>query len=118
MNLRELTNKYGRNVGLNITAVGVYAAQLLVALRHLKRHRVLHADIKPDNILVNARRSKVKICDFGSAMFAGENERTPYLVSRFYRAPEVILGLPYGEPGSQGGVEWRGREGGGGGAVE
>lgn len=61
MNLRELTNKYGRNVGLNITAVGVYAAQLLIALRHLKRCRVLHADIKPDNILVNARRSKVKV---------------------------------------------------------
>ena len=40
---------------------------------------------------------KPKICDFGSAMFAGENERTPYLVSRFYRAPEVILGLAYGE---------------------
>jgi serine/threonine protein kinase len=98
MNLRELTNKYGRGVGLNITAVGVYAAQLLVALRHLKRCRVLHADIKPDNILVNARRSKVKICDFGSAMFAGENERTPYLVSRFYRAPEVILGLAYDFP--------------------
>ncbi|KAI8468803.1 MAG: kinase-like protein [Monoraphidium minutum] len=98
MNLRELTNKYGRGVGLNATAVGVYAAQLLVALRHLKRCRVLHADIKPDNILVNARRSKVKICDFGSAMFAGENERTPYLVSRFYRAPEVILGLAYDYP--------------------
>lgn len=30
-------------------------------------------------------------------MFAGENERTPYLVSRFYRAPEVVLGLAYGD---------------------
>jgi hypothetical protein len=30
-------------------------------------------------------------------MLAGENERTPYLVSRFYRSPEVILGLAYGE---------------------
>lgn len=53
MNLRELTLKYGRNVGLNIMAVGVYAAQLLVALRHLQQCGVLHADIKPDNILVN-----------------------------------------------------------------
>eukprot|EP00878_Enallax_costatus_P015461 GHUV01016195.1.p1 GENE.GHUV01016195.1~~GHUV01016195.1.p1 ORF type:complete len:117 (+),score=17.36 GHUV01016195.1:1180-1530(+) len=53
MNLRELTLKYGRNVGLNITAVAIYAAQLLVALRHLQQCRVLHADIKPDNILVN-----------------------------------------------------------------
>jgi hypothetical protein len=38
-------------------------------------------------------------------MFAGENERTPYLVSRFYRAPEVILGLAYGES-DMGGVGW------------
>lgn len=38
----------------------------------------------------------VKLCDFGSAMFTGDNETTPYLVSRFYRAPEVILGLKYG----------------------
>lgn len=30
-------------------------------------------------------------------MLAGENEVTPYLVSRFYRAPEVILGMKYGE---------------------
>lgn len=29
-------------------------------------------------------------------MFAGDNSVTPYLVSRFYRPPEVILGLPYG----------------------
>jgi serine/threonine protein kinase len=97
MNLRELTNKYGRNVGLNISAVGIYASQLLLALRHLRKCNVLHSDIKPDNILVNARRTKVKVCDFGSAMMAGDNEITPYLVSRFYRAPEVILGLKYGE---------------------
>jgi hypothetical protein len=55
MNLRELTLKYGRNVGLNITAVAVYAGQMLVALRHLQQCGVLHADIKPDNILVNVR---------------------------------------------------------------
>ena len=43
-------------------------------------------------------KCQVKICDFGSAMLMGEgNDVTPYLVSRFYRAPEVILGLKYGE---------------------
>lgn len=31
----------------------------------------------------------LKLCDFGNAMFAGKNEITPYLVSRFYRAPEI-----------------------------
>jgi serine/threonine-protein kinase PRP4 len=70
--------------------------QLLMALYHLSNCGVLHADIKPDNILVNASHNSVKLCDFGSAMFAGDNEITPYLVSRFYRPPEVILGLPYG----------------------
>lgn len=38
---------------------------------------------------VNDSMNVLKLCDFGSAMFAGENEITPYLVSRFYRAPEI-----------------------------
>jgi serine/threonine-protein kinase PRP4 len=40
----------------------------------------------------------IQVCDFGSAMFAGQNEITPYLVSRFYRPPEVVLGLEYSFP--------------------
>jgi serine/threonine-protein kinase PRP4 len=98
MNLREVIKKFGRNVGINIKAVQSYATQLLIALRHLKNNGVVHADIKPDNILVNKGHSVLKMCDFGSAMFDGDNELTPYLVSRFYRAPEVILGLPYSHP--------------------
>lgn len=37
----------------------------------------------------------LKICDLGSASDASDNEITPYLVSRFYRAPEIILGMQY-----------------------
>ena len=37
----------------------------------------------------------VKICDLGSASKTDECEITPYLVSRFYRAPEIILGHKY-----------------------
>jgi serine/threonine-protein kinase PRP4 len=37
----------------------------------------------------------LKICDLGSASDAFDNEIAPYLVSRFYRAPEIILGMPY-----------------------
>ena len=95
--MRELTKKYGRGIGLNIAAVSKYAAQMLISLYHLRNCGVLHADVKPDNILVSASRTMVKLADFGSAMFSGDNEITPYLVSRFYRAPEVILGLKYGE---------------------
>lgn len=38
---------------------------------------------------VNESKNVLKLCDFGNAMFAGKNEVTPYLVSRFYRAPEI-----------------------------
>ena len=98
MDLRALTKQYGRGVGLSLGAVRVYTRQMLIALHHLQNCGVLHADIKPDTLLVNDIRNVVKLCDFGSAMFAGDNEITPYLVSRFYRAPEVILGLPYDHP--------------------
>ena len=67
---------------------------------------VLHSDIKPDNILVSEDRTSVKLCDFGSAMFQGENEVTPYLVSRYYRSPEVILGLKYGEAQPSLSTQW------------
>ncbi|KAL7491583.1 hypothetical protein ACHAWT_002135 [Skeletonema menzelii] len=96
-NLREVLNKFGKNVGINLTAVKSYARQLLCALRHLEKHRIVHSDIKPDNILVSANFSTLKLCDFGSAFFETDhdNDPTPYLVSRFYRPPEVILGLEY-----------------------
>ncbi|XP_052199029.1 uncharacterized protein LOC127806074 [Diospyros lotus] len=98
MNLRELLKKFGRNIGLKLTAVRTYSKQLFIALKHLKNCGVLHCDIKPDNMLVNEAKNVLKLCDFGNAMFAGKNEITPYLVSRFYRAPEIILGLPYDHP--------------------
>ncbi|XP_042482834.1 serine/threonine-protein kinase prpf4B-like isoform X2 [Macadamia integrifolia] len=98
MNLREVLKKFGRNIGLNLGAVREYAKQLFIALKHLRNCGVLHCDIKPDNMLVNEAKNVLKLCDFGNAMFAGKNEITPYLVSRFYRAPEIILGLPYDHP--------------------
>nr|GME01143.1 serine/threonine-protein kinase prpf4B [Ipomoea batatas] len=98
MNLREVLKKFGRNIGLKLTAVRTYAKQLFISLKHLKNCGVLHSDIKPDNMLVNEGKNVLKLCDFGNAMFAGKNEITPYLVSRFYRAPEIILGLPYDHP--------------------
>jgi len=98
MNLREAAKKFGRDVGISISAVRVYARQLFVALMHLQKCGIVHADIKPDNVLVNDQLNVLKICDFGSAIFNADNELTPYLASRFYRAPEVVLGLPYSFP--------------------
>lgn len=95
MDLREVLKKFGRDVGINIEAVRIYACQMFHALVHMKNAEVLHADLKPDNILVNEKRTMIKVCDFGTATLIGDTELTPYLVSRFYRAPEVILGMEF-----------------------
>ncbi|BFZ65192.1 U4/U6 small nuclear ribonucleoprotein prp4 [Saitoella coloradoensis] len=96
MNLRDVLKKFGRDIGINLRAVRAYAHQMFLALSLLRKAKILHADIKPDNMLVNDARNILKICDLGSACEATENDVTPYLVSRFYRAPEIILGVEYG----------------------
>ncbi|CAK7270346.1 U4/U6 small nuclear ribonucleoprotein prp4 [Sporothrix epigloea] len=100
MNLREVLKKFGNNVGINLQGVRVYAYQIFVALAHMRRCSIIHADLKPDNILVNGNRSTLKICDLGTAIDRSDAatahmQITPYLVSRFYRAPEIVLGMPY-----------------------
>ncbi|OAV90613.1 CMGC/DYRK/PRP4 protein kinase, variant [Puccinia triticina 1-1 BBBD Race 1] len=95
MNLREVVKRFGKDVGINLRAVRAYAHQMFLALSLMKKCNIMHADLKPDNILVSESKSVLKVCDLGSASDVTENEITPYLVSRFYRAPEIILGLPY-----------------------
>ena len=53
MNLREVLKKFGKDVGINIKAVRIYAQQLFLSLSLLKKCNILHADIKPDTILVS-----------------------------------------------------------------
>ena len=95
LNLRDVCRRYGRDHGLNIRAVRAYTGQLLQALRLMHSIGHLHADIKPDNILVNEAKNVCKLADFGSAFPVEENDPTPYLASRYYRAPEIILGHRY-----------------------
>lgn len=95
MNLREVLKKFGRDIGLNLKAIRAYAQQLFLGLSLMRKCQYLHADLKPDNILADESRMKIKIADLGSASPITENATAPYLVSRFYRAPEVILGIDY-----------------------
>lgn len=92
MNLRDVVKRFGKDVGLNLRAVRAYAHQMFLALALLRKAEIIHADIKPDNILINEAKTTLKICDLGSASDLTKMEITPYLVSRFYRAPEIILG--------------------------
>lgn len=72
--------------------------QLLDALVDLKNCRILHCDIKPDNIaFTQDNRTSVKVIDLGSGAFENETIYT-YIQSRYYRSPEVILGLAYSYP--------------------
>ena len=52
LNLREVLKKFGNNVGINLNATRAYAHQIFVALAHLRKSGIVHADLKPDNILV------------------------------------------------------------------
>ena len=54
MNLREVVKRFGKDIGLNIQAVRAYAHQLFLSLSLLKKVNIMHADIKPDNILVSS----------------------------------------------------------------
>ncbi|XP_024433222.2 homeodomain-interacting protein kinase 4 [Desmodus rotundus] len=76
--------------------------QVLRALARLKELAIIHADLKPENImLVDQARCpfRVKVIDFGSASIFSEVRyvKEPYIQSRFYRAPEILLGLPFCE---------------------
>lgn len=74
------------------------ARQLLGTLMLLKQHKVIHCDLKPENILLShPLHSEIRVIDFGSSCFENEKVYT-YIQSRFYRSPEVILGLTYGMP--------------------
>ena len=87
--------KFNRFQGLSMNLVRRFAVQILQALVLLQRNRIIHCDLKPENILLKqSNRSTIKVIDFGSSCFVDKKVYT-YIQSRFYRAPEVILGIGY-----------------------
>lgn len=87
---------------LPVRHIRTIAAQVLVALVKLKELSIIHADLKPENIMLvdHARYPfRIKLVDFGSAILLPEvcHVQEPYIQTRFYRAPEILLGLPFCE---------------------
>ena len=81
--------------GFSVTLVRRFAIQILACLCFLKQNKIIHCDLKPENILLkNPEKSGIKVIDFGSSCLEDEKIYT-YIQSRFYRAPEIMLGIPY-----------------------
>ena len=61
MDLRKLIRRVGRGRGLSLEAVRSFGQQLFVALKLVHQVGYVHADLKPDNIVVDKRRAKIKV---------------------------------------------------------
>ncbi|KAF7308627.1 MAP kinase [Mycena chlorophos] len=79
--------------------VQYFIYQLLRGMKYIHSSGVIHRDLKPGNLLVNSN-CELKLCDFGlSRGFENASHLTEYVATRWYRAPEIMLGLKgYGTP--------------------
>lgn len=94
INLYEFIKSNGFR-GFSLGLIRRFSVQLLQCLSLLWKNKVVHCDLKPENVLLKCpTRSCIKVIDFGSSCLESERVYT-YIQSRFYRSPEVILGLQY-----------------------
>ncbi|KAJ4770431.1 Mitogen-activated protein kinase [Rhynchospora pubera] len=80
-------------VPLSDDHIQFFIFQILRGLNHLHSANILHRDLKPGNVLLNAN-CELKICDLGLARTIStkvDECMTEYVVTRWYRAPEVLL---------------------------
>jgi dual specificity tyrosine-phosphorylation-regulated kinase 2/3/4 len=97
MNLYEFIKAHDFK-GFSLRLIRRFTKQMLGSLCLLQGKNVIHCDLKPENILLaHPLKSEIKVIDFGSSCFETERVYT-YIQSRFYRSPEVILGMTYGMP--------------------
>jgi cyclin-dependent kinase-like len=80
--------------GLDPGLVRHYIFQLCQAIHWCHSNEVVHRDIKPENLLIDVAHRQLKLCDFGFARLLNNphEELTDYVATRWYRAPELLLG--------------------------
>ena len=91
----DLTSIIKSDQPLNEEHYKFFLYQLLRGLKYIHSARIVHRDLKPRNLLVNSN-CDLKICDFGLARPLFKNMKanvlTEYVATRWYRAPEILLG--------------------------
>lgn len=94
---QKFNQESGGEAYFTLSRLQTITRQCLEALTYLHDLGIIHCDLKPENILIKSyRKCEIKIIDLGSSCFQTDN-LCLYVQSRSYRAPEVILGLPYDE---------------------
>lgn len=101
-NLYQIMKKYNF-VGFELNVTREIAIDILRTLKLFKNMNIIHADLKPENIVLRYQRDEIKdgvfsvskVIDVGSAIYK-ENISATYIQSRYYRSPEVVLGCELG----------------------
>lgn len=94
-NLHEVVSR----LKLDHKTLSFFVYQTLCAINHLHKTGIIHRDLKPSNMVVD-EKCVLKVLDFGlarKATFDSAVRMSDYVVTRYYRAPEIILGMPYTE---------------------
>jgi len=92
--IRSLSLQYQKErTRFPIDHVRLYMYQCLKALEYVHSKRICHRDLKPDNLLVDPSRQRLKVIDFGCAKVLVKGQpNVSYICSRYYRAPELMFG--------------------------
>ena len=80
--------------GLDIEYIKMIMYQLLLATAFMHKNRIIHRDVKPENLLLSTN-GLLKVCDFGFARELNDDKNylyTDYVSTRWYRAPELLVG--------------------------
>ena len=93
LDLKKYMESIPQGVGLGANMIKRFMNQLIRGIKHCHSHRVLHRDLKPQNLLID-KEGNLKLADFGLARAFGVPLRayTHEVVTLWYRAPEILLG--------------------------